>query len=68
MRSRYDQALDYFPLLAYLGFWVQGALIPSIMTGEVKLMLLGFVTTPALVCLALAALRIRRNHGEERGE
>lgn len=62
--SRFSRLLDYFPLIAYGGFWLQGALISSIFTGEPKLMALGLVTLPAIVAMLLAVARIRKRHRE----
>jgi hypothetical protein len=62
--SQRDKLIDYFPLLAYFGFWLQGAAISSIITGDYKLMLLGLVTLPALAALGLAARKIARHGGE----
>jgi sulfite exporter TauE/SafE len=62
--QRPNRLLDYFPCLAYLGFWFQGALLGSIVTGEPKLMALGIVTLPALLALALAARKIRKGHSQ----
>ena len=60
--TRFDKLLDFSPLLAYFGFWLQGALLPSFMTEEPRLVWLGIVTLPAIIALILAALRIRRRH------
>ena len=58
-QEKFDRLLDYFPLLAYFGFWLQGAAISSVFTGEPRLMALGLITLPALAAMAWAALRIR---------
>ena len=60
--SRFDKILDYFPILAYFCFWLQGAAIGAIITGEPRLMKLGFVTIPAIVAMILAVFRIRKRH------
>ena len=69
-RSRFDRALDYFPIICYLFFWFQGAFSASMMTEDPRLVKLGFVTIPALAVMTVALFRIRRkNRGqEERGE
>jgi len=63
--KRFDKLLDYFPLLAYFGFWLQGAAISSVITGDPRLMALGVVTLPALAAMVAAAVRIRRRHEGE---
>ncbi len=63
--SRLDKAIDYFPLLAYLGFWIQGALVSSFITGDWRLMVLGVVTAPAMIAMVLAALKVRKTQMEE---
>ncbi|OGP61133.1 MAG: hypothetical protein A2V67_09095 [Deltaproteobacteria bacterium RBG_13_61_14] len=60
--SRWDQVLDYFPILAYFGFWLQGAVLGAILTGEPRLMKLGFVTAPAILAMLLAVVRIHHQH------
>ncbi len=64
-RSRVDGLLDYLPILAYFGFWLQGALIGSIVTREPKLIALGFVTAPAIIAMLLAVVKIRRQSRHE---
>ena len=63
-RSRFDRALDYFPILAYAGFWLQGAALSALITGDLRLIALGLITLPALFAMALAILRIRVRHRE----
>jgi uncharacterized membrane protein len=58
--NRSGRMLDYFPILAYAGFWLQGAALAALITREPRLIALGVVTIPAVAALALAALRIRR--------
>ena len=60
--TKFNRALDYFPILAYFGFWLQGAALASIMTGEIRLMALGVVTLPAMAAMAAAVLKIRARH------
>ena len=60
--SRFDKILDYFPILAYFCFWLQGAAIGAIITGEPRLMKLGFVTIPAIVAMLLAVFKIHKRH------
>jgi predicted branched-subunit amino acid permease len=60
--SRLNPVLDYFPLLAYLGFWLQGAAIGAVITGDPRLIKLGLVTIPALLALLAAFIKIRRRH------
>lgn len=60
--SRFDRLLDYFPLLAYLGFWLQGAALSAVITGDPRLMKLGVVTLPALLALLAAFLKLRCRH------
>ncbi len=55
-----DKYLDYFPIIAYFGFWLQGAAIGALMTGEPKLIALGVVTTPAMAAMVYAAYKIRQ--------
>jgi hypothetical protein len=57
-----DRLLDYLPLLAYMGFWLQGALIPALLIGELKLILLGFITAPALAALGIAGYKIGKRN------
>ncbi len=59
-KSKFEKIVDFFPLIAYGLFWLQGALIGSIVTGEPKLMALGFVTIPAIAAMVAAAVKIRR--------
>ena len=61
-KQKFDRLLDYFPIIAYFGFWLQGAAISSIFTGEPRLMALGFVTAPAIAAMIWAAFKIRRRH------
>ncbi|UCD85277.1 MAG: hypothetical protein JSU92_03540 [Deltaproteobacteria bacterium] len=63
--SRFDKILDYFPILAYFFFWLQGAAIGAIITGDPRLMKLGFVTLPAIAAMILAVFRIRKRHRED---
>ena len=58
--------IDYFPLLAYFGFWLQAGLIASIMTGEPKLMALGLVTAPAILALGAATVKVHENHKKQK--
>lgn len=60
--SRWNQALDYFPILAYFGFWLQGAALGAILTGDPRLLKLGFVTAPAILAMLLAAVKIHHQH------
>ncbi len=60
--SRFDKILDYFPILAYFGFWLQGAAIGAIITGDPRLMKLGFVTIPAIAAMFLAIFKIHKRH------
>ena len=64
-KDKFDRLLDYFPLLAYFGFWLQGAAISSIFTGEPRLMGLGLVTLPAIAAMLYAAKKIARRHRDE---
>jgi predicted branched-subunit amino acid permease len=61
-KTKFEKAVDYFPLIAYGAFWFQGALIGSIVTEDPKLMALGFVTTPAIAAMIAAAVKIRKEH------
>jgi uncharacterized membrane protein len=65
-KSRFDRALDYFPILAYFGFWLQGAALAAVITGDVRLMALGLVTIPAVAAMVVAVLRIRLRHKESK--
>ena len=56
-KKDFGGALDYFPLLSYFGFWLQGALLGSVVTGDWRLMALGAVTLPAVFALVVAAVR-----------
>ena len=60
-KEKFDKLLDYFPVIAYFGFWLQGAAISSVVTGEPRLMALGFITAPAIVAMAFAAHKIRQS-------
>jgi uncharacterized membrane protein len=64
-RSGFDRVLDYFPMLAYGGFWLQGAFIGALLTGEPRLMKLGFVTAPAIMAMLLAIVKINKRHKEK---
>ena len=66
MRPPSNRRLDYYPILAYFGFWLQGALIGALITGEPKLIMLGLVTVPALLALLIAVIKIRGQSREER--
>jgi|GEM_PF-3507536 len=63
--GRFDKILDYFPLISYISFWLQGALLPSFMTEDPRLIRLGVVTLPALICFFIAALRLRSRHKKQ---
>jgi hypothetical protein len=63
--SRYERLLDYYPILSYAGFWLQGAFIGAILTGDARLMKLGFVTLPAICAMVAAAFRIHKKHKEQ---
>ncbi len=56
----------YLPILAYLGFWLQGCLVPSFMTHRPALVALGIVTAPAIIALAVAASRINKSSDGEK--
>lgn len=62
--SRFDRALDYFPLLAYFGFWFQGAALGALLTRDPRLIAFGLITLPALIALTAAAVKIRRRPSE----
>jgi hypothetical protein len=61
-KEKFDKLLDYFPIIAYFGFWLQGAAISSVFTGDPRLVALGFVTAPAIAAMLWAAFNIRRRH------
>lgn len=63
-KSRFDRIFDYFPILAFAGFWLQGAFIGALVTGDPRLIKLGFVTFPAIIAMLLAVFRIRAKHRE----
>jgi sulfite exporter TauE/SafE len=63
-REKRRRLLDYFPLLAYLGFWLQGAALGALLTRDPRLIALGLVTLPALLALGLAAREIRKRQRE----
>lgn len=44
-------------MLAFLGYWLYAGLVPAIMTGDSRLLLLGLVTLPALAAMAAALWR-----------
>ena len=58
--EKFDKLIDYFPVIAYFGFWLQGAAISSIFTGEPRLMALGIVTAPAIAAMIYAAFLIKK--------
>jgi uncharacterized membrane protein YoaK (UPF0700 family) len=53
-----DKVIDYFPIFAYF----QGAVLGALLTGEPKLMALGVVTTPAILAMVIAIVKIYRAH------
>lgn len=57
-----DKVIDYFPIFAYFGFWFQGAVLGALLTGEPELIALGVVTTPAIVAMVIAIVKIHRAH------
>jgi sulfite exporter TauE/SafE len=57
-----DRWVDYLPLLALLGFWLQAAVVGSLLSNDLRLVALGVVTLPALAALGLAAREVRRRH------
>lgn len=63
--SSKDRIIDYFPIIAYFGFWLQGAVFAAILTGDTKLMVLGVVTAPAIAAMVLAIFRIARGHARQ---
>ena len=60
--NRFDKILDYFPIMAYAGFYLQGAVLAAIKIGDPRLMALGIVTIPAVAAMIVAIIRIRRRH------
>ncbi|HUT55769.1 MAG TPA: hypothetical protein VM658_20430 [bacterium] len=62
--TRADKRLDYYPILAYAGFWLQGAAVAALLTRDPRLIALGLVTIPAVAAMAVAAVRIRRRGDE----
>jgi hypothetical protein len=54
--------VDYYPLIAIFSFWLTSAFLPSLIVIRPYVTILGVVTIPALVCIFLAALAIRRKH------
>ena len=63
--SRRDRLLDYFPILAYFGFWLQGAALAALLTRDSRLIALGLVTAPALAAMILAVIKIRKRRQEQ---
>lgn len=52
-----SRLVDLLPMLAFLGYWLYAGLVPAIMTGDSRLVLLGLVTLPALAAMAAALWR-----------
>ena len=65
--TRSDKMLDYFPILAYAGFWLQGAALAALITRDPRLIALGLVTIPAVAAMLAAVVRIRRRHRGDDG-
>lgn len=63
-KSKKSKAVDYFPIIAYFLFWFQGALLGALLTGEPKLIALGVVTTPAILAMIIATIKIYRSHSQ----
>ena len=57
-RSRFDRALDYLPIVAFLLFWLEGGVVCSLMTRDAGLMRLPSVTIPSLVLMIFALKKI----------
>jgi len=64
--SRFNNILDYFPIAAYLGFWLQGGLAGAVITGEARLMALAIVTLPAMAAMTAAVIKIRNRNQARR--
>ncbi len=59
--SLFERALDYFPIIAFFGFWLQGAAVSSLITGDPRLMALGVITVPAIAAMIVAVIKIRKS-------
>ena len=64
-KKRFDKILDYFPIIAYFTFWFQGAAVASLLTGDPRLVKLGFVTIPAIAAMIVAVFKIRKQHRQQ---
>ena len=61
-RLRNGKLLDYLPIIAFLGYWLYGGLIGALVTGEARLMMLGFVTVPVVGAMLAAAFKLHKIH------
>ena len=63
--SWWRESVDYYPIVALLGFWFFAGFASSLATGALHLVALGVVTLPVLVAAGLATWRIRARHRQE---
>jgi hypothetical protein len=59
-RPGWDRLIDYLPIAAYLGYWFFGAFIGALVIGELRYVMLGLVTLPAVAAMVAAALKSNR--------
>jgi len=64
--SRFDKLLNYFPILAYLGYWFYGPFIGALIIGDPRFVKLGLVTIPAIAAMLMVALKIHRSNNAPR--
>lgn len=56
--------VNYYPIVAVLLFWLQGAALGSLYVDKPNITLLGVVTLPFLLCAALAWARVAKANAD----
>ena len=57
--------IEYYPIVAVLLFWVQGALLGSLYVDKPYITILGLVTLPFLLCAGIAWARVAKANREQ---